>query len=229
MSLRFCLPVLGLGLLLFAAPAQAQVIRPEACFPPPCSALNSANPQGYAGGNVLGSLSLTQFCTWAPVPPNPGDEVFLTTPTLARGTLSLNGGSSFQPFEVSTSMTLRLRRLPPPGSAIMIIETEMLQLDLTGGTLPGGVRIRESPTMPSTGQAMFQDIGGGLFQIQSFFDIFTELSVDGGQTFAPAVNPMHLNLVEGECYVPEPGSSLLFAAAALGLVPGLLLRRRPSR
>jgi hypothetical protein len=59
-------------------------------------------------------------------------------------------------------------------------DTEMLQLDLTGGTLPGGVMLRESPTRASTGRTSIRQLPGGQWMVSSFFDIFTELSVDGG-------------------------------------------------
>jgi hypothetical protein len=86
-------------------------------------------------------------------------------------------------------------------------DTEMLQLDLTGGGLPAGVMVRESPTLASTGQTTIQDIGGGQFQISSFFDVFTELSLDGGQTWTPSNQPLHL-VGSG---APEPSSLVLLA------------------
>src|ERR1035438_273650 len=57
--------------------------------------------------------------------------------------------------------------------------TEMTQLDLSGG----GIMLRESPTLVSAGQTT---VGTDGFLIGSFFDIFTELSLDGGATWGPA-------------------------------------------
>ena len=62
-------------------------------------------------------------------------------------------------------------------------DTEMLQLDIQGGPL----LIRESPTLQSTGKTAITNLGGS-YQIDSFFDIFTELSVDGGQTWHPSTD-----------------------------------------
>ena len=42
--------------------------------------------------------------------------------------------------------------------------------------------VRESPTLASLGQTTITDIGGGSFKIDSFFDIFTKLSLDNGVT-----------------------------------------------
>ena len=49
------------------------------------------------------------------------------------------------------------------------------------GYVPGGppILIREDPAQASVGQTTITDLGGGLYHIDSFFDVFTELSVDG--------------------------------------------------
>ena len=56
--------------------------------------------------------------------------------------------------------------------------------DLTaaGGGLPSYVVIRESPVRNSTGPASVVTLTGG-YQIDSFFDVFTELSLDGGMSW----------------------------------------------
>src|SRR6185436_7195149 len=74
-------------------------------------------------------------------------------------------------------------------------DTEMLQLNLTGG----GVMVRESPTKASLGctrMRMVNDPATGIWDyISSFFDIFTEASLDGGQTWLPALGlPAHMVL-----------------------------------
>ena len=69
-----------------------------------------------------------------------------------------------------------------------VFDTEMLQLDISGGTLPVGVMLRESPTLPSLGMTTTRHYPGGNFAISSFFDVFTELSLDGGQTWYPGTD-----------------------------------------
>ena len=75
--------------------------------------------------------------------------------------------------------------------------------------------LRESPTQQSTGQTNVDDIGGGVFRISSFFDVFTELSIDGGDTWLPATGTVTLGST------PEPSTFVL-----LGLGGAMLVLRR---
>jgi hypothetical protein len=114
------------------------------------------------------------------------------------------------------------------GNTTGTFQTEMLSLSLTGSVpvpLPGGtlpVAIRESPTLPSRGQTTIQDLGGGLYRIDSFFDVFTELSIDGGMTWTPSQGSTHVVLSS----VPEAHQWLLLMAAAVGGLGVRAVRRR---
>lgn len=97
-------------------------------------------------------------------------------------------------------------------------DTEMLSLDLTGSVLGNLIMIRESPTRASTGRTSISDLGGNMFRIESFFDVWTEISLDGGATWNLADDgPARMTLI------PEPASGLLLALGGLGMS---LLRRR---
>jgi len=69
----------------------------------------------------------------------------------------------------------------------------MLALNLSGGSLPAGVMIRESPTRHSRGETRYASSPGG-YRINSFFDVFTELSLDGGQTWSASDSPGYMEL-----------------------------------
>ena len=145
-----------------------------------------------------------------PVGPNE-QETFNST---ATGMVSIMGGS-FNPITLTGPVqTLVFNKV---GNVTGVFNTEMLALNLSGG----GVMIRESPTMASAGQTTITDVGGGNFTINSFFDIFTELSLDGGATWIPAVSSTHLSLEA----IPEPGT---VAAALGGLVLCAVLRKARS-
>ena len=127
-------------------------------------------------------------------------EFFNSTVT---GNVSINGGPQ-SPVMLTGSVETEV--FGKTGNTTGTFQTEMLQLNLTGGA----IRVRESPTLQSLGQTTITDIGGGSFKIDSFFDIFTELSLDNGQTWTPSTGVERVELV------PEPGSlALLVAGLAL--------------
>lgn len=92
--------------------------------------------------------------------------------------------------------------------------TEIVSANLSGNTPMGPVMIREDPNRASPGSTDITDLGGGLYHIDSFFDVFTEFSVDGGQTWIASDYGTRMFLV------PEP------ATLALLLLGGLALMRR---
>jgi hypothetical protein len=103
-------------------------------------------------------------------------------------------------------------------------QTEMLSMTLSNPVLPG-ILVRESPTLASTGSTSISSdpsVGAGNVRIGSFFDIFTELSLDGGQNWQAQTNGAARVTLQSN--IPEPATLSLFAAG-LGL---LGLRRRKA-
>jgi hypothetical protein len=68
-----------------------------------------------------------------------------------------------------------------------------------------GVRVRESPTQASVGQAMVQDAQlPNQYRVDSFFDVFTELTLDDGQTWLPSSDQLHIQLVPAPPLPAQP-------------------------
>jgi hypothetical protein len=139
-------------------------------------------------------------------PPAPGGPDVRSFGATIRLEYSMDGGASWipgtAPVNVTTSITNQ-------GSGNYLLEVLAMDVDLGGGAL-----IRESPTRASLGSINIQGGGGGGYMIDSFFDVFTELSLDGGQTWSPSVAAERMTLM------PEPGSLALLGLGAL------IIRRR---
>ncbi len=124
--------------------------------------------------------------------PPPGGSSINPFHCRSRQSLSLDGGLSFFDvfFDVTGSVRCDATNTTPTEQ---FFDTEMLALALSGGGggSGGSVMIRESPTLPSLGRATMH---GSPPDISSFFDVFFELSVDGGQTWSPARSPMRIEL-----------------------------------
>jgi hypothetical protein len=170
----------------------------------------------YNGGGFALSLTNIGHLALNIVNVNPvgADEIETFFSQLdAQGDISPGGPLAFTANGLVTTIVLG-----KVGNVTGTFNTEMLAMNISGGTLPPGVMIRESPTLPSLGQTTIAPIGGGLFHIDSFFDVFTELSIDGGQTWIPANGSERMTLV------PEPS-----ACALGGLAFGLLTLRGARR
>jgi hypothetical protein len=83
---------------------------------------------------------------------------------------------------------------------IETFDTEMTQLDISGGSLPPTVKVRQDPNQPTLGTTTEEHVPGGNFLINSFFDVFTQVSFDDGQTWHDADQPTRMTL----CCCPSP-------------------------
>ncbi|MBI3193044.1 MAG: putative Ig domain-containing protein [Ignavibacteriae bacterium] len=106
---------------------------------------------------------------------------------------SFDGGFTFFPYIAPTNFTEYISISSASGET-KFYDTEMLQMDIAGGSLPPGVMFRESPTLASLGKTKIETLPSGNFLISSFFDVFTEVSIDGGMTWVPALNNIQLEL-----------------------------------
>ena len=94
-----------------------------------------------------------------------------------------------------------------------LYDTEWLRLDISGGGLPAGLMLRESPVLPSLGVTLSRPLTNGDFTLSSFCNVFTELTLNGGVIWTPAANgPLPLILTGGR--PPNEFPKLLLPPAA---------------
>jgi len=194
-----------------AAPALA-VFSPSNLFPDPFGTYSSTNTGFYPtpGGLVtLEGLTLSSPTASIAPPAAPGTAVWGAGATFGAFTqMSFFGGptlTSTNPGQSAAASITGLVDAPP----LHTYHTEMLALNLGG--LPFGAMIRESPTLASTGGHTITDAPPSGFHIDSFFDVFTELSLDGGATWVPSTGSVHIQN-------PEPSSVALLASVAAPLI-----------
>jgi hypothetical protein len=223
---------LALALLAGASPAWAQLITTNPLLPPlppelPATGgyLSDAPAAQYlfppASSLLLNQSMLRPLSLISRIPLGPDERESFTVSL--DGTASLNGNPA-TPFSIGgQALTQTFNKI---GFTTGTFNTEMLQLDLSGIVAGGPVMIRESPTLASFGQTTITDIGGGLFRIDSFFDVFTELSIDGGQSWVPdSQGPTRLTLVSD---VPE-ASTVAVGLMLAGVTAAGWYRRRSPR
>ncbi len=219
----------GLRFPAIATALLVTVAAPRAIAVPCISDVNNLIPAGcvYEGAGpiqfqagaatvVLRDLRLRDMSIGLPPSLDSFFDVFVEVelPPLTHG--ALGGLGSFTFAHPGGSPILPSDPLPLVPA---VIDIEILSLELTAVPF----MLRESPTLPSLGQAWAEDLGGGQFRIDSFFDIFTELSLDGGQSWLPSAGPTHMQLRQG-VHIPEPAGMLVLALGLLAV--GVSLRRR---
>ena len=84
------------------------------------------------------------------------------------------------------------------------VAIEMVAMSLVSIANPM-MRVRESPTLTSSGtMTMVSDGSGNGGTLNSFFDVFTELSLDNGQTWVPALLPIQMLSVNQDWSTQPP-------------------------
>ncbi|MFN0010791.1 MAG: hypothetical protein ACKVS8_04010 [Phycisphaerales bacterium] len=159
----------------------------------------------WGGGQVTLTDPVHSGFTASFAPPALGMSQVHNFGSTVAGMVSAFGSPPMPVSVPGVPVAVRVDHVSDSG-ATMFFDTEMLQLDINFG---GGVMVRESLTLQSLGKTEITDIGGGMFFIDSFFDVFTELSLDGGQTWIPSDGSVEMVLH------PTPGAAGLLALGGL--------------
>jgi hypothetical protein len=197
----------------------AQVITTDPSLPPVNGAYVATGPAAavYSGPGLtitLQNVIDTSFSNIQHV--TSGANELETFNSSATGDISFNGGPL---VPVTLSGPVETETFGKIGVTTGTFNTQMLSLDLTGSFAGHSAELMLDPANATTGQTTVSDVGGGNFQITSFFDVFTELSLDGGP-FIPQNNGPSLLTLQN---MPEPSGVALLACG------GLAVLRRRSR
>src|SRR5262249_55923997 len=133
--------------------------------------------QLYQAGIIIKDIRHS-FFTHSQPPPEPGQSQIHQFGSQIDLQVSTDGGNTFRSVRTAADVQVRV-----DGLGGGTFDTEMVQLNpqpLPPGSGGPALLIRESPTLPSRGGTQIDQAPDGSFRIGSFFDIFTEISTDGG-------------------------------------------------
>jgi hypothetical protein len=125
-----------------------------------------------------------------------GSIVYSTANMFVTLELSLDA-QTWSPAAASGGEQAKMTHTSNTGSTAQF-DTEMLQLNLYGNASFGPFELRESPTKQSLGKHTLRSTGQGLL-VSSFFDVFMELSVDGGASWIPANRSIRVQIANPPC------------------------------
>ncbi|MFH0983457.1 MAG: hypothetical protein V2A79_18215 [Planctomycetota bacterium] len=165
------------GLVVFEA--QGAVVVSSPLLPPVGPDSDCGSPVGYLGGfharyddyGVDLSNPIHAGFTNIGRTPGPGyeQETFNS---------SLTADSNWGPITLTGSVVTRVYGYTSGQTGTF--QAEIISMYLIGYLGPYFIEIRESPTLFSVGTTTIEDLGGGRYRITSFFDVFTELQIEGG-------------------------------------------------
>jgi hypothetical protein len=218
-SIRLVAVILGLATLGISTEAKASYITPNPGLPPQ----GGVYPPGYfaltpvvyvlPGPTTLELFNILHFGFVDIVVTTVGNNEFETFNSTLAGSFSVNGSTPL-PFTLTGSV--EVEAFGKAGMTTGTFATQMLSLDMTGTILGNSVTVMLNPASPTVGSTTITEMSSGpppMYNITSFFDVFTEISLNGG-TFVPSTNPE--TVVLGS--IPEPSSWILLGMAGL-IVP----------
>jgi hypothetical protein len=205
-------------------------------FPPPPL---DFPPVDTAVGTVDIEIVALSLRSSAPIqisPPSPRDGDPFVVDSFFDVEYQINVTDSTGTWQVDSFFDVEYRMEVTPqqplGDEVRVFDTEMVSLSLAGSKplpLPGGgsvplaVQLLEAQPAAFDGHVTVLKLAGdGNFQVDSFFDIFTEVSLDGGAFMRPIDDgPVRMR---SQIQVPEPSSMVLATLLVAGA--GLLCRVR---
>jgi hypothetical protein len=217
---------LALVLALLAGPrgARADITVPSAFLPPVAGGYQEAVPVDY---NYFGTtIELTNLVhsvfTNAVSSFSGGNETvsFLSTVTAQVSVNGVPQGLYSVPNVPVTVLILGRTSDTQLGS----FDTQMQSLDINTTIAGHSAEINLDPNHTTAGHTTVSDAGGGQFKISSFFDVFTEISLDSGPFVPQTSGPTHVTLNA----TPEPGGLALAALGCASLAGWRLARRRSA-
>lgn len=205
-----------------AAELPTEWLRPSPLCPPPGASYDSVKDEDILPFNIPGGFTVlarnfvhTDLVNPIPPPPVGGTAIYSAPNTRVLLEISIDG-NTWMPVQLTGPVQVGISNTGTAASGLAVFNTEMLQLNLTGNSPFGPMRLRESPTRQSLGKHTLRPDPRG-FRSSSFFDVSLELSTDQGQTWIPAARPIR---VQAGAPAATPGR--LFANRPAGAV-GVLL------
>jgi hypothetical protein len=141
-----------------------------------------------AGQGTIYIRNIIHFNFPIPIPPPPPtNPVAIYTDPSSQVSLQMSvDQETWYPAMASGPLSVMISNTTPAGSSMSTFDTEITQMSLAGTGLFGQqFMLRQSTSLPSTGRHTIRPDPRG-YRVSSFFDVFTELSTDGGVTWIPA-------------------------------------------
>lgn len=204
--------LLTMNILLLPAVSMAVIVPAEPVFPIPSGQYESSNRTGFA---TIETEIISMNLTGTPGPatvdlPSPGET--FNVDSFFDIAYSFSSGGDFHVdsfFDISTELSITGTENT---NGRQEFDTEILSMSLTGGYSDTQLRLGSGR---HHGHVTVLKLSDTQYQVDSFFDIWTEISLDDGQNWYGANEPLHFELTN---IVPEPATMGLLALGSLMMI-----------
>jgi hypothetical protein len=175
--------------------------------------VNFSVPGAGVGGETvyIRDLSLSNLQNPILPPPYFGTNYYTPPAAVASMQLSLDG-INYVPTAGSCALSIQVVNTNPPAGGTTNFSTQILTLNTTITTTNGTFYLRQSPSEASLGQHTIGPDPRG-YRISSFFDVFTEISLDNVNWY-PANRSIRLlpslpSAVPGSMFISQIGTNVV--------------------
>ena len=183
-----------------AVPARSQeagIVVSEVILPAPGAAYHGGTHVFLNGGARLTCSSHGGFTSSVAPPRTAGTTAIADYRATFTGELALEPPAVSSPavFPIAQQVHMVERiALGERRGREQVLETEIVALDLQGPGLPNGVLVRESPELVSSGRTSIAPLEGGRFRVESYYDVWLEISLDGGRSWNRAEAAVRMSI-----------------------------------
>jgi len=194
-------PILMLGTLACSGdgsdPMGPGVEVGEDSLPPAGTAYHGDSSHRFMGGSAVLTCSSHGTFTSSIEPPTTIDTARSDYFATFVGQLVLEPPLVASPVTHPLSLQVHMAELitlAGTEGTTRTFDAELATFELGGTTAPAGVMVRESPSVASTGRTTITALSGGGYHVETYYDVWLELSLDGGGTWQLADNAVHMTL-----------------------------------
>ena len=183
-----------------ADPAGPGVVVSDVLLPVPGAAYRGSGAHLFFGGSAALTCSTHGVFSAGVTPPSAvGTSVVSSYTATFVGELVLQppvvSSSTTYPLDVQVQMSESITLASIDGDR-RLFETELTAFELRDG-LPDEVVVRESASLASEGMTTVTSTADGSSRVEAYYDVWLEMSLDGGRSWEPAAAAVKMTLGEG--------------------------------
>jgi hypothetical protein len=197
--------------LAWSAVARADMTTTSEIFPP-LGACYEGWTADYDNGVAIKNATITQFSPSFSLPVPGGGTDYHDSAAVVAGWYSINGGTSL-PFFAPAHLTIGILDHGGAGDTRNFL-TQINEMLVSGGTLPSGMVITESPIFGYNGDLTVTNNRDGTYGMSSNFTLYTQLSTNGGTNWS-SISSSGVVLVPDLSTFPEPNTLTLLIIGGL--------------